>query len=419
MSRANFQAFAVDAQGNILSGASVEVRNSSGALLAASAIFTGYTGAGTVSSNPFTVGSDGLIQFYVEGSQVVTITATSGTNSATWSNVVLNELFTPSDYATAAQGTKADTALQAADIANKADLVGGVIPNSQLPSLAITEYLGEAANQTALLALSGQRGDWAIRTDLGTTFILTNDGGSSISDWTEIATPADAVSSVNGNTGAVVLDASDVGAATAAQGALADSATQPADLGTAAAADLTTSSTDTASGRVLKVGDGGFLGFPQDVSDYSTPEAGLGRIFRESASTSGGDGSGFWGCISLPMAGNYASGSMQSAIVKANATELKFGRKLAGNSAPSFIDVWTTINYQPETSLGSGVSRKMKNKSGGAIADQAQVAGSSLKAVYTDSSGVEQESAVSVGGTWINVSGMSIGNNEAAEFVKI
>lgn len=43
-----------------------------------------------------------------------------------------------------------------------------------------------------------------------------------------------AVTSVNGETGTVVLDAADVGAATSAQGALADSAVQPGDLATVA-----------------------------------------------------------------------------------------------------------------------------------------------------------------------------------------
>ena len=120
------------------------------------------------------------------------------------------------------------------DLAAKADLVGGVIPNSQLPSLAISEYLGTVADQTALLALTGQRGDWAIRTDTGSTWVITTDGGSTITDWTELATPADAVTSVNGFTGTVVLGASDVGAATAAQGSTADSAVQPGDLATVA-----------------------------------------------------------------------------------------------------------------------------------------------------------------------------------------
>ena len=94
----------------------------------------------------------------------------------------------------------------------KADLVGGKVPTSQLPSLAVSEYLGAAANQAAMLLLSGERGDWCIRTDLSSTFVLVSDGGSSIGDWQELATPASPVSSVNGYTGAVVLGASDVGA---------------------------------------------------------------------------------------------------------------------------------------------------------------------------------------------------------------
>jgi hypothetical protein len=120
------------------------------------------------------------------------------------------------------------TATQAA-LDLKADLIGGVVPNSQLPSLAVTEYLGDVASEAALLTLNGERGDWAIRTDTGSTWIITTDGGSNISDWTELATPADAVTSVNGYTGTVVLGPSDVGAATAAQGGLADSAVQPTD----------------------------------------------------------------------------------------------------------------------------------------------------------------------------------------------
>ena len=32
---------------------------------------------------------------------------------------------------------------------------------SQLPSIAITEYLGQVANATALIGLTGQQGDWA------------------------------------------------------------------------------------------------------------------------------------------------------------------------------------------------------------------------------------------------------------------
>jgi hypothetical protein len=111
----------------------------------------------------------------------------------------------------------------------KADLVNGKIPAGQLPSIAISDFLGEAADGTELVALAGEKGDWAIRTDTGSTWVIVDNDGSSLADWVEIASPASPVTSVNGQVGAVVLAASDVNAATAAQGALADSAIQPGD----------------------------------------------------------------------------------------------------------------------------------------------------------------------------------------------
>lgn len=56
---------------------------------------------------------------------------------------------------------------------------------------------------------------------------LTTDGSGGLS-WSSVTAP---VASVNGNTGTVVLTASDVGAATTAQGTLADSALQSSDIG--------------------------------------------------------------------------------------------------------------------------------------------------------------------------------------------
>lgn len=63
----------------------------------------------------------------------------------------------------------------------------------------------------------------------------------------------DTVTSVNGNTGDVVLAAADVGAATTAQGALASTAVQPADLteaSVASAATLTTTRAFSLTGDV-------------------------------------------------------------------------------------------------------------------------------------------------------------------------
>jgi hypothetical protein len=116
-------------------------------------------------------------------------------------------------YATSTQGDKADTALQPAAVGvSIAELVGGVVPTAQIPAIAISEYLGEVADQAAMLALTGEKGDWAIRTDLGTTWVITGDDPTQLADWTALSYPGAPVTSINGQAGVVVLSASDVGA---------------------------------------------------------------------------------------------------------------------------------------------------------------------------------------------------------------
>lgn len=86
------------------------------------------------------------------------------------------------------------------------------IPTAQLPALAIGETF-PVANQAAMLALNAQRGDAALRTDFDPDkwFILTTDDPTQLANWIEI-TAQGAVQTVNGQVGAVVLDAGDVGA---------------------------------------------------------------------------------------------------------------------------------------------------------------------------------------------------------------
>lgn len=86
----------------------------------------------------------------------------------------------------------------------------GLIPTEQLPPITITEtYV--VNTQAAMLALSAQVGDVAIRTDLSKSFILQNEPASTLANWQELLTPTDAVQSVAGKTGVVVLTKSDVG----------------------------------------------------------------------------------------------------------------------------------------------------------------------------------------------------------------
>jgi lysophospholipase L1-like esterase len=112
---------------------------------------------------------------------------------------------------TTALSAKANSSDVTTSLASKADLVAGTIPTSQIPAIAITEFLGSVANQTAMLALVGQKGDWCIRTDLGQHWIITGSDSSQLASWTAIPLAAVPVQTVNGQTGTVVLGKADVG----------------------------------------------------------------------------------------------------------------------------------------------------------------------------------------------------------------
>lgn len=87
----------------------------------------------------------------------------------------------------------------------------GKISSDLLPALAITDTF-VVDSEAAMLALSVQRGDVAVRTDLGKSFILKATPATQLANWQEILTPESPVQSVNGKTGAVTLTASNVGA---------------------------------------------------------------------------------------------------------------------------------------------------------------------------------------------------------------
>lgn len=84
-------------------------------------------------------------------------------------------------------------------------ITNGKLPDSVLPALAITEIF-TAEDEEEMLALSAQKGDLCVRTDLSKTFILTLEDPSQLNNWKELLAPTGAVTSVNGQTGAVVID---------------------------------------------------------------------------------------------------------------------------------------------------------------------------------------------------------------------
>jgi hypothetical protein len=108
-----------------------------------------------------------------------------------------------------ADASKPISTAQATVNAAKADLVGGLVPTSQIPALALNTSF-TVASQAAMLALTTtqvQPGDLAIRTDGAGTFILTATDPSQLGNWVRLNAPTDAVTTVNGQQGTVVLGA--------------------------------------------------------------------------------------------------------------------------------------------------------------------------------------------------------------------
>ena len=85
----------------------------------------------------------------------------------------------------------------------------GKLADSVIPSIAITDTF-VVATQVAMLALTAQVGDVAIRTDVNKSFILQTSPATVLANWQELKTPTDAVSSVNGQSGAVTLGGGDI-----------------------------------------------------------------------------------------------------------------------------------------------------------------------------------------------------------------
>jgi hypothetical protein len=82
------------------------------------------------------------------------------------------------------------------------------IPITYLPPLAINDTT-VVASQAAMLALTAQRGDLAIRSDTNQTFSLSTDVPATLANWKEVLAIGK-VSSVNTFTGIVVLDTDDI-----------------------------------------------------------------------------------------------------------------------------------------------------------------------------------------------------------------
>jgi hypothetical protein len=87
----------------------------------------------------------------------------------------------------------------------------GKLISSQLPSITVNDTF-VIASQAAMLSLSVETGDIAVRTDLNKSFILKGSNAVSLSDWQELLTPTSAVTTVFGRNGAITSQTGDYNA---------------------------------------------------------------------------------------------------------------------------------------------------------------------------------------------------------------
>ncbi|WP_273485162.1 hypothetical protein [Desulforamulus ruminis] len=86
----------------------------------------------------------------------------------------------------------------------------GKLDAAVVPAIAISDTF-VVASQTAMLGLTAEVGDIAVRTDQNKSYILRTAGASTLANWQELLSPTSPVQSVAGKTGAVTLTAADVG----------------------------------------------------------------------------------------------------------------------------------------------------------------------------------------------------------------
>ena len=162
-----------------------------------------------------------------DGSEDATITVVlknTGATEGTFTKVTVNEkglitkteLLTPEDIPelTLAKITDAGTAAARNVGTAEGNLVeisaDGKISETLLPKIAITDT-HVVADETEMLALTAEKGDVAIRTDLNRSFILKQAPADNLANWLELKSPECTVFSVNGKQGDIVLSTTDIG----------------------------------------------------------------------------------------------------------------------------------------------------------------------------------------------------------------
>ncbi|MNV18719.1 hypothetical protein D3C71_1095560 [compost metagenome] len=141
----------------------------------------------------------------------------------------------------------------------------GKLDSGILPAIAITDT-SVVATQVAMLALTAEKGDVAVRTDLNKSFILKGTDPTVLANWQELLTPTDVVTSVSGKTGVVTLSSSDVGLGNVTNESKATMFANPTFTGTAVSTTPVTSDNSTKIATTAFVKSQSYLTGNQNVT---------------------------------------------------------------------------------------------------------------------------------------------------------
>ena len=132
-------------------------------------------------------------------SKVLVSDASGKVSAATTSTTTLGYLDATSSVQNQLDSKQATSGKNAANGYAGLD-ASGLLSTAVIPDIAIVQYLGSVANQTAMLTLTGQKGDWCTRTDDGKVYVITGTTPTLLASWTALSYPTVPAITVNGTT---------------------------------------------------------------------------------------------------------------------------------------------------------------------------------------------------------------------------